>query len=146
MPQPASAEREPQPRPRIFLVEAHQQMREAMLLFLKGQNRLVITAQTAEAALELLEVDPEPALVITDLSFRSASGKLSGIDLARKLRSHAQQKLRQIPLILFTGESRQNLELDQPGLVDELGISYFSKDEAPEKLESLIDSLLNPQP
>lgn len=136
-------EAEPQPKARIFLVEDHPIFRAAVQQQLEGSGYTVIPTTTAEEALALMEVDPKPSLVVTDYNLRSAGGQLTGIDLARRLRTHEKETLRNIPIVLLSAV--EDLDVDSPEILKELEIGYVDKNDPPEILLDLVDSRLKPQ-
>ena len=137
-------EKEPTPKSRIFLVEDNRVFRSAVQQHLENfGSYTVIPTETAEAALALLEIDPKPSLVITDYNLRSVGGQMTGIDLARRLRTHKKEMLRKIPILLLSLE--EDLDIQYPEVINELDVIYVDKDTPPEELLNAVASSLKTQ-
>ena len=73
-----------EPRLRFLIVDDEQSIRRLCMTVGQGLNYVCSEAETAEAALELVETAP-PDIVVTDLKLPS----LSGTDLLRKIKETA---------------------------------------------------------
>jgi signal transduction histidine kinase/CheY-like chemotaxis protein len=96
---PALAEPQGGRGERILLVEDDEDVRAATVTMLKGLNYVVSEAATGEAALRLLEAEPEFDLLFTDVGL---PGGLNG----RQLADRARERRPALKLLFTTGYAR----------------------------------------
>lgn len=106
---------------KIMVVEDDPDLREAVVDTLELAHFTVEQANSAEQALELLEVNPDQDLIISDVNM----GAMSGHDLLRKVRADYPQ----IPVVLVTAYASINDSVDamKEGAVDYL-VKPFATD------------------
>ena len=93
----------------------------------------VITCADGVAALEVLDQEPPPQLIITDFQMP----RLNGLGLIRYLRERPE--LRDVPIVLLTA---RGLELSEQQLQVSLGINrLLMKPFSPRQMVSLVDDL-----
>ena len=85
-------------RPSILVVDDDRDVREAIAMQLEALGYEVMTAASAEAALDVVE-RRAPQLVLTDVHM----GEMSGIDLCVRLKADPRHQL--TPVIILTGVS-----------------------------------------
>ena len=116
----------------VLLVEDETDIREMLSFSLERAGFEVVSAETAEQALEVLD-GPLPALVIIDWMLPG----MSGVELARRLRRDALTK--DIPTLMLTarGEEADKLKSFDAGIDD-----YVTKPFSPRELIARIKALL----
>lgn len=116
----------------VLLVEDETDIREMLSFSLQRAGFEVVSAETAEQALEVLD-GPLPALVIIDWMLPG----MSGVELARRLRRDALTK--DIPTLMLTarGEEADKLKSFDAGIDD-----YVTKPFSPRELIARIKALL----
>ena len=116
----------------VLLVEDETDIREMLSFSLERAGFEVVSAETAEQALEVLD-GPLPALVIIDWMLPG----MSGVELARRLRRDALTK--DIPTLMLTarGEEADKLKSFDAGIDD-----YMTKPFSPRELIARIKALL----
>ncbi len=116
----------------VLLVEDETDIREMLSFSLERAGFDVVSAETAEQALEVLD-GPLPALVIIDWMLPG----MSGVELARRLRRDALTK--DIPTLMLTarGEEADKLKSFDAGIDD-----YVTKPFSPRELIARIKALL----
>ena len=116
----------------VLLVEDETDIREMLSFSLERAGFEVVSAETAEQALEALD-GPLPALVIIDWMLPG----MSGVELARRLRRDALTK--DIPTLMLTarGEEADKLKSFDAGIDD-----YVTKPFSPRELIARIKALL----
>ena len=117
---------------RILLVEDETEIREMLDFAFRRAGLEVLSAETAEQALTILD-GPLPNLVIIDWMLPG----MSGIDLARRLRSDPLTS--ELPLLMLTarGEESDKLKSFDAGVDD-----YVTKPFSPRELIARIKALL----
>jgi CheY-like chemotaxis protein len=88
----------------ILIVEDHGDTQAALLHLLTQQGFSVLTADNGQQALDLLEGGLRPRLILLDLMLP----RVSGADLLTQL--HADQVLRQVPVIVITAAPRERVQ------------------------------------
>lgn len=117
---------------RVLLVEDEEDIREMLTFTLQRGGFNVVTAETAEQALELLD-GPLPNLVVIDWMLPG----MSGVELARRLRQDPFTA--DLPLLMLTarGEESDKLKSFDAGIDD-----YVTKPFSPRELTARIKALL----
>ncbi len=119
-------------RPRILVVEDEPAIQEMLCFSLRQTGYDPVSAPTAEAALrEIQSVLPE--LVLLDLMLPG----MSGIELARRLRSDA--RTRELPIIMVTARGDEN---DRVGGLEIGADDYITKPFSPKELIARIRAVL----
>ncbi|MCU1245577.1 MAG: Fis family transcriptional regulator, partial [Acidobacteria bacterium] len=124
------------PEPRfILLVEDHQKIRANTTWQLREEGFAVQAAESPEAALEMMALQPEPPdLLLLDVRFPGTEGiVLNGIDLIKRL----QDEKRLPPTIIISGEASMSETLEAV----RLGVYDFI--EKPFTRERLMQSVRN---
>ena len=118
---------------KILLVEDEPDIREMLNFALTRADFEVVSAETAEAALNLLFESQPPALVIIDWMLPG----MQGVELAKRLRE--DPLTRETPLIMLTakGEEGDKLRGFESGIDD-----YITKPFSPRELIARIRALL----
>lgn len=86
----------PQTKHTILLVEDHPQLRRILDRALTSLGYVVVAVENGDAALKMLETNPDPHLVFTDVRM---PGQTSGLALADWVRTHRPG----VPVLLQTG-------------------------------------------
>ena len=117
---------------RVLLVEDETEIRETLTFSLERGGFKVVSAETAEQALALLD-GPLPSIVIIDWMLPG----MSGIELARRLRREALTS--DLPLLMLTarGEESDKLKSFDAGIDD-----YVAKPFSPKELIARVKALL----
>jgi len=115
----------------ILLVEDDFALRSAISASLEIYGYNVVTAENAEAAMNILSDPKLPDLVVTDIQMQ----RMSGIDLFKSIRKNNST----LPVILMTayGDISDAVEVMKLGACD-----YLQKPFEPEKLSELIENYL----
>lgn len=94
-------ERTPETRPgaRILLIEDDEEVRRSICAFLGELGYAVLSADSGDAALQLLEHESPPELIISDYRLR---GGENGVDAAEAVLEHLGTKL---PVMIVTGDT-----------------------------------------
>ncbi len=95
----------PEPPPTILLLEDSRAIREIVKLFL-GARYEFVEAENGPRALMLVQLT-KPALVIADVNVPG----LNGIEFLNKLKNDPSSRVRQIPVILLTGDKSEQVML-----------------------------------
>jgi CheY-like chemotaxis protein len=102
---------------KVLVVEDDQDIRALVQMRLRAAGHLVVAAESAEDALELIEVRGAPEVLVSDVSLPG----LSGLDLVRELRS--RPACAALPTVLLSGRV-------QPADIaagEALGATYLTK-------------------
>jgi len=102
---------------KVLVVEDDQDIRTLVQLRLRAAGHLVVAAESAEEALELIASRGGPEVLVSDVSLPG----LSGLDLVRRLR--AGDRCPAVPVVLLSGRV-------QPADIaagQELGATYLTK-------------------
>lgn len=86
-------------RQQLLLVDDEEDANEELAELLEGEGFCCFTAPSVKAALQLLTLHPDIALVITDLRMPEESG----ISLIRRLREHTSRQ--HLPVIVTSGHA-----------------------------------------
>ena len=116
----------------VLLVEDEADIREMLTFTLERSGFNVVSAETAEQALEILD-GPLPNLVLIDWMLPG----MSGVDLARRLRRDPITA--ELPLLMLTarGEESDKLKSFDAGIDD-----YVTKPFSPRELTARVKALL----
>ena len=116
----------------VLLVEDEADIREMLTFTLERSGFNVVSAETAEQALEILD-GPLPNLVLIDWMLPG----MSGVDLARRLRRDPLTA--ELPLLMLTarGEESDKLKSFDAGIDD-----YVTKPFSPRELTARVKALL----
>jgi two-component system, cell cycle response regulator len=115
--EPASADAESSPKPRIIMVDDSKVVRNAAHKML-GREFDVVTAEDGEEAWQLLEIDPLIRVVFTDLTMPN----LNGYELLGKIRAAVGTHIQSLPVIVVTGAEDSEAARER---VLELGATDF---------------------
>jgi DNA-binding response OmpR family regulator len=102
---------------KVLVVEDDQDIRALVQLRLRAAGHLVVSAESAEEALELIGSRGAPEVLVSDVSLPG----LSGLDLVRRLRDG--DRCPGVPVVLLSGRV-------QPADIaagQELGATYLTK-------------------
>ena len=102
---------------KVLVVEDDQDIRALVQLRLRAAGHLVVAAESAEDALELIELRGAPEVLVSDVSLPG----LSGLDLVRQLRD--RPSCAALPTVLLSGRV-------QPADIaagEALGATYLTK-------------------
>ena len=118
----------------ILLIDDSATMREILKVYLMGRGFSFIDCPGAARALEIL-ASQHVDLVIADINMP----KMDGLTFVKTLRAHAQPSVRDVPVILVTGDRTEDLK----SRGREAGANGFlQKPLSSEKLMQLVDDLL----
>jgi two-component system chemotaxis response regulator CheY len=118
----------------ILLIDDSATMREILKVYLMGRGFSFIDCPGAARALEIL-ASQHVDLVIADINMP----KMDGLTFVKTLRGHAQPSVRDVPVILVTGDRAEDLK----SRGKEAGANGFlQKPLSSEKLMQLVDELL----
>ncbi|MBL6454130.1 response regulator [Belnapia sp. T6] len=106
----------------LLLVEDEAPLRRLAERVLARAGHEVLPAESAEAALDLLEDSPPPALLVSDVAMPG----MDGVELARRLR----QRWPSLPVVLLSGYAEAALAADLAGE----GFRFLAKPYAPAEL------------
>lgn len=81
----------------ILVIEDEQDIRDLISFQLKSEGHTVLTAESADKAISLIEKDPHIDLFIIDWML---PGSLNGLEFTKKLKSH--KDYRETPVIMIT--------------------------------------------
>jgi CheY-like chemotaxis protein len=119
---------------RILIVDDSGTTRAVIKVHLTGRSLEFTEAQNAEQGLKMTS---GVQLVIADINM---PGGMDGLEFVRKLRAHADQAIRKLPIILLTGDKSE--ELREKGL--KAGANAFvHKPVSSARLVEVVDKLLN---
>jgi CheY-like chemotaxis protein len=113
----------------VLLVDDHDDGRELLTELLSLRGHSVESCSSGEEALARVAVRGAPGLVITDLSL----GRMSGTDLARKLRE--ERPTASTPILAVTGHA----DFTDP---DHLFLRVFAKPVSLDDLTAAVDELM----
>jgi two-component system, chemotaxis family, chemotaxis protein CheY len=118
----------------ILLIDDSATMREILKVYLMGRGFSFIDCPGAARALEIL-ASQHVDLVIADINMP----KMDGLTFVKALRGHVQPSVRDVPVILVTGDRTEDLKARGR----EAGANGFlQKPLSSEKLMQLVDELL----
>jgi CheY-like chemotaxis protein len=138
----AQPETESQPATHILLVEENPITRSNTTSILNVGDYVVKEAESAEAALKLLEVDSLPNLILISYRLSETAGKINGLQLAQAIRNHENQAINTLPIALTSKLSQEEIEEKYPSVFDHLLLKYLSlTDNIKEKLDFIAEIL-----
>jgi two-component system chemotaxis sensor kinase CheA len=108
----------PAAAPKVLVVEDSFTVRELQRSILEAGGYPVVTARDGRDALEVIEADPEIALVVTDLDMP----RLNGLELTRAIRAIDQRS--SLPVIIVTSRGSQE---DQHRGIEAGADAYMAK-------------------
>ncbi len=118
----------------LLLIDDSATMREILKVYLMGRGFSFIDCAGAARALEILAAQPVD-LVIADINMP----KMDGLTFVRTLRAHELPAVRNVPVILVTGDRGDDLRARG----QEAGANGFlQKPLSSDKLMQLVDELL----
>lgn len=89
----------------VLLVDDNATIRSVVRIYLMGMDLSVLDAQSAERALEILET-ARVHLIIADLNMPG----MDGLTFIRRIREDGRPTVRDVPIILLSGEKGQDVE------------------------------------
>ncbi|HZH74792.1 MAG TPA: response regulator [Archangium sp.] len=103
-------------KPTVLLVEDSNTIRHITKIYLMKLKLGFLDAERAEQGLRLLDTHPVD-LVIADFNMPG----MDGLEFVRRVRGHALQQVRRVPILLLTGGKA----LDLPTKAELAGVSEF---------------------
>jgi len=91
------------PRPLVVVVDDSPTVRSIVKVHLTGTRALVKEAESAEAALKMLDDEPVK-LMIVDWHMPG----MDGIEMLKKIRSSSRPEVRDVPVIMLSGDLKLN--------------------------------------
>jgi two-component system chemotaxis response regulator CheY len=122
----------------VLIVDDSSTIRELTKVFLLWRSFELLEAESAERALSIVGLVPLD-LIIADIKLPG----MNGIDFVRKLRSDGREKVRNVPVILLTGEKEPKLR--EQGLSAGANI-FLRKPVSVEALNQAIDAIRAAKP
>lgn len=120
---------------KVLLVEDEQMLREIISMKLVKDGFTVVVALDGEAALKKVE-EEMPDIVLLDIILPS----VDGFEVLEKIRSHTNEKVAKIPVIMLTnlGQDEDIAKARKLGVDEYLVKAYFNPDEISGKVKAIL--------